>query len=36
MPLFPTQNHVSALPTGYRFAMASVIDDAKAKGVDAK
>jgi hypothetical protein len=31
-----SQNHVSAMPTGYRFAMASVIDDAKKKGQDAK
>jgi hypothetical protein len=29
-------SHVSALPTGYRFAMASVIDDAKKKGTEAK
>jgi hypothetical protein len=32
----PQNNHVSALPTGYRFAMASVIDDAKKKGTEAK
>jgi hypothetical protein len=39
MPLFfPSQqnNHVTPLPTGYRFAMASVMDDAKKKGQDAK
>ena len=29
-------DHVSALPTGYKFAMASVIDDAKNKGTEAK
>ena len=33
---FTTQNHVYPLPTGYRFAMTSVIDDAKKKGQDAK
>jgi len=32
----PSPNHVSVLPTGYRFAMASVIDDAKQRGQDAK
>ncbi len=35
MSPMPTYSHVSALPTGYRFAMASVIDDAKKKGQDA-
>jgi hypothetical protein len=36
MSPLPITNHVSSLPTGYRFAMASVIDDAKKKGQDAK
>ena len=33
---FSRQNHVYNLPTGYRFAMASVVDDAKKKGQEAK
>jgi hypothetical protein len=30
------QNHVYSLPTGYRFAMASVVDDAAKKAQEAK
>ena len=36
MPQIPSPNHVSSLPTGYRFAMASVVDDPKKIGQDTK